>query len=72
MIFVDAVCYRMDFKLLPPLLLAGEVTKPLNLDPTNRPRRQDWGGELCENGSFYFTTTDLIIKEGLLQVTRHN
>ncbi|TWW63579.1 N-acylneuraminate cytidylyltransferase A [Takifugu flavidus] len=46
---------------------SGELTKPFNLDPANRPRRQDWNGELCENGSFYFTTRDLIINKGLLQ-----
>lgn len=43
-------------------------TKPLNLDPAQRPRRQDWAGELCENGSFYFATRDLINKN-LLQVS---
>ncbi|XP_024143980.1 N-acylneuraminate cytidylyltransferase A isoform X2 [Oryzias melastigma] len=43
-----------------------EETKPLNLDPKKRPRRQDWDGELCENGSFYFATTSLI-REGQLQ-----
>ncbi|XP_064878164.1 N-acylneuraminate cytidylyltransferase-like [Oncorhynchus nerka] len=32
------------------------ATQPLNLDPCNRPRRQDWDGELCENGSFYIYT----------------
>lgn len=47
---------------------AGEFTKPYNLDPASRPRRQDWDGELCENGSFYFTTRDLIMNHGLLQV----
>ncbi|KAI5620696.1 N-acylneuraminate cytidylyltransferase A isoform X1 [Silurus asotus] len=45
----------------------GEATEPLNLNPSRRPRRQDWNGELCENGSFYFATKDLINK-GLLQV----
>lgn len=45
----------------------AELTKPLNLDPANRPRRQDWDGELCENGSFYFTTRDLLMNKGLLQ-----
>lgn len=54
------------------LLVAGELTKPFNLDPANRPRRQDWNGELCENGSFYFTTRDLIINKGLLQVNKDN
>lgn len=41
-------------------------TKPLNLNPARRPRRQDWDGELCENGSFYITSRDLI-KKGILQ-----
>lgn len=55
----------------PDLLVAEELTKPFNLDPANRPRRQDWSGELCENGSFYFTTRDLIINKGLLQVNKN-
>uniref|UniRef100_A0A8C8FWV6 N-acylneuraminate cytidylyltransferase n=1 Tax=Oncorhynchus tshawytscha TaxID=74940 RepID=A0A8C8FWV6_ONCTS len=42
------------------------ATQPLNLNPSNRPRRQDWDGELCENGSFYFSTRALI-EEGVLQ-----
>ncbi|MEQ2190289.1 hypothetical protein GOODEAATRI_034233, partial [Goodea atripinnis] len=45
-----------------------QSTQPENLDPRNRPRRQDWDGELYENGSFYFATTDLIMKKGCLQV----
>eukprot|EP00063_Salmo_salar_P062563 XP_014037398.1 PREDICTED: N-acylneuraminate cytidylyltransferase-like [Salmo salar] len=36
------------------------ATQPLNLDPSNRPRRQDWDGELCENGSFYIYTRAMI------------
>ncbi|XP_067860823.1 N-acylneuraminate cytidylyltransferase A [Heptranchias perlo] len=44
----------------------GEVTEPLNLNPAKRPRRQDWSGELYENGSFYFATKTLI-ESGLLQ-----
>ncbi|RXN19766.1 N-acylneuraminate cytidylyltransferase-like protein [Labeo rohita] len=43
-----------------------QCTKALNLNPAHRPRRQDWSGELCENGSFYFATKELIDK-GLLQ-----
>ncbi|XP_061769061.1 N-acylneuraminate cytidylyltransferase A [Nerophis ophidion] len=46
---------------------APDLTKPLNVDPANRPRRQDWDGELCENGSFYFTTKELLMDRGLLQ-----
>lgn len=41
-------------------------TEPMNLNPACRPRRQDWSGELCENGSFYFATKGLI-EQGLLQ-----
>ncbi|KAL7857891.1 hypothetical protein AOLI_G00179930 [Acnodon oligacanthus] len=41
-------------------------TTALNLNPARRPRRQDWDGELCENGSFYFATKELLGK-GLLQ-----
>ncbi|RXN19765.1 N-acylneuraminate cytidylyltransferase-like protein [Labeo rohita] len=43
-----------------------QCTTALNLNPAHRPRRQDWSGELCENGSFYFATRKLIDK-GLLQ-----
>ncbi|KAL0963119.1 hypothetical protein UPYG_G00350000 [Umbra pygmaea] len=43
-----------------------EKTEPLNLNPCKRPRRQDWDGELCENGSFYIATRELINK-GQLQ-----
>ncbi|TDG99532.1 hypothetical protein EPR50_G00194750 [Perca flavescens] len=45
---------------------SGESTTPLNLNPAKRPRRQDWDGELCENGSFYFTTREQVEKD-LLQ-----
>ncbi|XP_056445173.1 N-acylneuraminate cytidylyltransferase A [Gadus chalcogrammus] len=43
------------------------VTAPLNMNPNKRPRRQDWDGELCENGSFYFASRDLILNHGVLQ-----
>ena len=41
-------------------------TSALNFDPTNRTRRQDWPGELVENGMFYFARRHLIEK-GLFQ-----
>ncbi|NP_001119780.1 cytidine monophospho-N-acetylneuraminic acid synthetase [Strongylocentrotus purpuratus] len=41
-------------------------TKAENLDPAKRPRRQDWAGELYENGSFYFATRELLMA-GLFQ-----
>ena len=44
-------------------------TQPLNFDPGKRPRRQDpgHGGDLIENGMFYFAKRDLIQTCGLLQ-----
>ncbi|XP_029409166.1 N-acylneuraminate cytidylyltransferase [Bactrocera dorsalis] len=33
---------------------------PLNFNPTHRPRRQDWPGELIETGMFYFSTRHLV------------
>lgn len=34
-----------------------------NYDPLKRPRRQDWEGELIENGAFYFTTKEIMERE---------
>mmetsp|Transcript_17848 Transcript_17848/g.51959 ORF Transcript_17848/g.51959 Transcript_17848/m.51959 type:complete len:238 (+) Transcript_17848:61-774(+) len=36
---------------------------PVNYDPLKRPRRQDWNGELIENGAFYLTTKGCWDKE---------
>mmetsp|Transcript_5456 Transcript_5456/g.12901 ORF Transcript_5456/g.12901 Transcript_5456/m.12901 type:complete len:230 (+) Transcript_5456:105-794(+) len=36
--------------------------KAKNYDPLTRPRRQDWNGELIENGAFYFTDKALLEK----------
>jgi len=33
----------------------GGVAKAKNYNPLKRPRRQDWDGELIENGAFYMT-----------------
>lgn len=45
---------------------SNPTTQALNFDPANRTRRQDWPGELVENGMFYFTRRHLIEK-GLFQ-----
>jgi len=37
-------------------------TKALNFNPNDRPRRQDWSGELVENGMFYFTKRELLLR----------
>lgn len=39
----------------------GAFVTPTNYDPQKRPRRQDWPGELVENGAFYICS-----REGLL------
>ncbi|KFW73329.1 N-acylneuraminate cytidylyltransferase, partial [Pygoscelis adeliae] len=44
----------------------NKTTEPQNLNPAKRYRRQDWPGELYENGSFYFAKRHLIEK-GYLQ-----
>jgi len=48
------------------MLFAGGGVIAANFDPKKRPRRQDWDGELVENGMFYFARSWLI-DEGLLQ-----
>lgn len=37
---------------------------PLNYRPEARPRRQDWDGELFENGAFYVSSRELLLKTG--------
>jgi N-acylneuraminate cytidylyltransferase len=37
---------------------------PMNYDPLRRPRRQDYNGCLVENGAFYITRKDLLLKTG--------
>lgn len=38
----------------------GMVTQPLNFSPSHRPRRQDFKGEIVENGMFYFSRRELL------------
>ncbi|KAK9524980.1 hypothetical protein VZT92_017336 [Zoarces viviparus] len=64
---VFSVVRRHQFRWQEVKKGSGEVTKAFNLDPARRPHRQDWDGELCENGSFYFTVRDSLVNEGLLQ-----
>lgn len=40
----------------------NEKAEPINYDPLNRPRRQDFKGYLVENGAFYITKTELFKK----------
>ncbi|XP_047241413.1 N-acylneuraminate cytidylyltransferase-like isoform X2 [Girardinichthys multiradiatus] len=64
---VFSVVRRHQFRWKEVRKGSDQCTQPDNLDPKNRPRRQDWDGELFENGSFYFATTDLIMKKGSMQ-----
>ncbi len=41
-----------------------EGTRPLNYHPLSRPRRQDWTGELYENGAFYITSRKHLLQSG--------
>ena len=42
-------------------------TKALNFDPGHRPRRQDWKGDLVENGMLYFAKRNLVQNRKILQ-----
>ncbi|XP_056140920.1 N-acylneuraminate cytidylyltransferase A [Lampris incognitus] len=64
---VFSVARRHHFRWQEVKKGSGKMTKALNLDPAHRPRRQDWDGELCENGSFYFATRDIIENKRALQ-----
>lgn len=64
---VFSVVRRHQFRWKEVKAETGEFTAALNLDPSNRPRRQDWNGELCENGSFYFANRELLEKRGCMQ-----
>ncbi|XP_037534687.1 N-acylneuraminate cytidylyltransferase, partial [Nematolebias whitei] len=64
---VFSVVRRHQFRWKEVKKGSTECTHPENLNPAKRPRRQDWAGELYENGSFYIFTRDLILKKGRLQ-----
>lgn len=59
---VFAVVRRHQFRWTEVKREEGKNPVPLNLDTSRRPRRQDWPGEICENGSFYFTRRELLEK----------
>jgi len=47
-----------------------KYTRPLNFDPVHRPRRQDWAGEIVENGAFYMFLTKELLATGDYQSNR--
>jgi CMP-N-acetylneuraminic acid synthetase len=42
----------------------SDDARPLNYDPSRRPRRQEFAGTLMENGAFYFTRREVLEKTG--------
>lgn len=38
--------------------------EPVNYDPARRPRRQDWEGQLVENGAMYVTSRERLLASG--------
>ena len=40
--------------------------RAVNFDPHCRPKRQDWNGDLLENGAFYLSSVQLL-RKGLIQ-----
>ena len=42
----------------------SEAGEALDYNPAKRPRRQDWGGQLVENGAFYLTRTAMLGETG--------
>nr|CAH0099062.1 unnamed protein product [Daphnia galeata] len=40
--------------------------RAVNFDPHCRPKRQDWNGDLVENGAFYLSSVQLL-RKGLIQ-----
>lgn len=40
----------------------GGLVTPMNYDPRDRPRRQDWSGELQESGAFYITARAALLE----------
>lgn len=44
--------------------LEDGIARPKNYNPAKRPRRQDWNGELIENGAFYIFTVAAFCASG--------
>jgi N-acylneuraminate cytidylyltransferase len=71
---VDSAIERMMFWQFDSMLSGVRTKKflwtmienswfPVNYSVQNRPRRQDWNGNLVENGAFYLTRRDVLLQE---------
>lgn len=69
MIFFKFFLHR-SWKLRWQQVANSKKLKAINFDTKNRPRRQDWTGELIETGMFYFMRRNLVENQGLLQNDR--
>uniref|UniRef100_A0A8C2DEN0 N-acylneuraminate cytidylyltransferase n=1 Tax=Cyprinus carpio TaxID=7962 RepID=A0A8C2DEN0_CYPCA len=65
--YVFSVVRRHQFRWEEVDKKEGKNPTSLNIDVAHRPRRQDWPGELYENGSFYFSTRKAL-ETGLKEV----
>ncbi|XP_048015344.1 N-acylneuraminate cytidylyltransferase B-like isoform X1 [Megalobrama amblycephala] len=67
--YVFSVVRRHQFRWEEVNEKGSKNPTPLNIDVAHRPRRQDWCGELYENGSFYFYTRKAL-ENGLEQLDK--
>ncbi|XP_072529898.1 N-acylneuraminate cytidylyltransferase B [Salminus brasiliensis] len=58
--YVFAAVRRYQFRWTQMKKEEGKDPVPLNININKRPRRQDWPGEICENGSFYFSKREIL------------
>ncbi|KAI4903963.1 hypothetical protein NFI96_026413, partial [Prochilodus magdalenae] len=67
--YVFSVVRRHQFRWSEVKREEGKNPTALNINTAKRPRRQDWPGEICENGSFYFSKRE-ILENGYQQLGR--
>ena len=61
----DSVFSATEETWVPRWVEAGACVKPINWTPKQRPRRQEMPELLIENGAFYITTRDKLLKNNL-------
>ena len=61
--FIDNKCDSLLTAVRSKRFYWTDTCKPINYDPSHRPRRQDFAGTYMENGAFYITRTALLLAE---------